>query len=77
MYVLTSNGTTPKLYIDGTLALSWSKTANWSAISTLYRFGRNGANGTAADFYGGTYDDVSVFNTEISSTDVANLWAAA
>ena len=74
MYVLTTDGSTVKLYIDGSLVDTWTKAAAFSTINTSIRLGKNGA-GTGG--YAGTFDDTAIINSAISATDVSNLWAAS
>jgi len=75
LYILTTDGSSVKFYIDGTVVDTWTKSAAFSTMNDSILLGRNGANSATAT-YGGTYDDVSIVNSAITATDVTNLWNA-
>jgi hypothetical protein len=71
LYVLQTDGTNVTFFIDGTQVDTWVKVGTFPTAATNWHFGKNG---TAASFYGGTFDDIATFNATLSTTDVANLW---
>lgn len=77
LYVLTTDGTTCTLYLDGTQVDQWTQSATFSnCMGSPCHLGRNGNNSGAANFYVAAYDDWSVYNYVLSSTQVTALQGA-
>lgn len=64
------------LYVDGTLSATQNFGAGVVAFPVFNNFeiGRLGRQGTKADPYGGLVDDVQVYNTALSATEVTYLF---
>ena len=74
MIVTTYNGTTEKLYVDGvkkstTVADAILRT--FSPTSSIVCIGSTAVNG---DWFTGAIDRIQIFDQELSSTDIAQLW---
>ena len=65
-FVLTVDGTTNKLYVDGSQVDSWSQSPATAPLSPL----KVGKNGTAAQYSPGIYDAVSVYASALSAARV-------
>jgi hypothetical protein len=65
---LTYDGTTAKLYADGSLVSS--SAMSWSLILAKAYIGR-GVN--SSDYWSGSIDDVRIYNTALSATEVQNI----
>ena len=65
---LTSNGTTTKLYIDGSESNSLSYT--WAISVDNMELGR----GTSSYYYNGSIDNVRIFNRALDSGEVTQLY---
>lgn len=65
---LTYDGTTAKLYADGTLVSSGTK--NWNLVLAYAYIGRQVNN---AEYWNGTVDDVRIYNKALSASDVQAL----
>ena len=65
---LTSNGTTTKLYIDGSESNSLSYT--WAISTDNMELGR----GTSSYYYNGKLDQVRIYSSALDSTDVEKLY---
>jgi hypothetical protein len=76
MFVVTMDGTTAKLYVDGVQVDSWAKTGDFS-MSTPAHFGRNGTTTGTANFFGGVWDDIAYFSTTVAAADISALYAAS
>lgn len=70
-YVIQTDGTTVGFFIDGAQVDSWAKTGTFPTGAPSWHFGRNG---TAAQYYGGTFDEIAIFNALLTPTQVTNLW---
>ncbi len=69
----TYDGTTQRLYINGSLAASAALTGAISSNSNaLYIGSWNGS----SEFFRGTIDEVAVYSTALTATQVTNHWAA-
>jgi hypothetical protein len=68
---LTYDGTTAKLYADGTLRTSAAKT--WNLVPALAYIGRQV--NTAAEYWNGSIDDVRLYSRVLSDNEVAVLAA--
>lgn len=75
-FVVTTDGTTCKVYIDGAVVDSFAAAQAFSTIHSPMHFGRSGNNLTVANYFAGTYDRITFFGQNLSSTDVTNLWNA-
>lgn len=67
MIGLTRNGTSWKIYLDGALDGSQTGTASFNANPATYRL--SGAQNWVMD-------ECATFTSELSSTDMSNIWAA-
>jgi len=66
MCTITKSGTSYRLYLDAVESSSGVQTINGTV--NLNR------TGTTYGYFDGLYDEVSIWNTELSATDVANLY---
>jgi RHS repeat-associated protein len=69
-YAYTYDGTTHKLYIDGTQAGSSTATAQTAAV-TSFVLGR--WNGGAQEYFAGKLDDLRIYSRTLSADEVAGL----
>lgn len=74
--VLTTDGSTITAYADGTQRDNWS--ATWFDVTyaaSPLRFGKNGTN--PDQWWPGAFDEIAIYDFELSSTRVAAHYAAA
>ena len=64
----TSNGTTSKLYIDGSESNTTSHT--WAISASLMEIGR----GTSSYYFNGSIDQVRIYDSALSAADVSTLY---
>jgi hypothetical protein len=71
-YVCTYDGTTAKVYRNGTLFSSGPKTYNTVSNSDIFRLGltESGAN----SYFNGAIDDLKIYNFALTATQVQNLY---
>lgn len=67
-----SSGAIDALYIDAVQAASGANSASWSFSSQGVLLGRQ--NSSFWDFFGGSLDDVRIYNRALSATEVAQLY---
>ena len=73
--VATSDQTTAKLYVDGSLVASASVTSqSYSGGSPSVGIGRQAQTSAIYNYFSGVIDQVRVFNKAISSTEVTTLY---
>lgn len=73
---LTTDGTTTTAYADGVSRDTWN--GSWLTVTTAaspLRFGANGLN--AGQWWPGAFDEIAIYDFELSSTRVAAHYAAA
>jgi hypothetical protein len=68
---LTYDGTTAKLYADGTLVASAAK--SWNLVPYECNIGEQVNNGS--EYWNGNIDDVRIYNQALSATQISNLAA--
>jgi len=79
---LVHDGTEPKIYIDGvavaqTFSTSTDKTLWWDDFSvTRSRIGARIAQNYSARYWKGVIDEVSIFTTALSASDVASIYGS-
>lgn len=66
----TFNGTTRSIYVDGTLVGSDTPGSDHSATAVDFRIGYSKGPG----FFSGLIDDVRVYNTALSQTQIQNIY---
>ncbi len=71
-FAMTYDGTTVKLYLDGSEVASAAKTIN----TTLFR-AHIGKNVNNASWWGGSIDDVRIYDRQLSAAEVAALASAS
>ncbi len=71
---LTKSGTTIKIYIDGGLQSTDTLTGNDTMTDAGLQVRIGGDKGDGTVFYNGNMDDLRLYNTTLSATDVANLF---
>lgn len=69
--VTVYDGTTAKLYLNGNLVLSSSKTWNTTASTTFYL----GKSFGASTNFNGAVDDLKIFNYALTAADITSLYA--
>ncbi|HVZ87142.1 MAG TPA: LamG-like jellyroll fold domain-containing protein [Polyangia bacterium] len=71
--VYTYDGTTDKLYVDGALLASQTGSVHQTGTATSAYLGTFSP--PTSELFGGSLDDVRVYNTALTATQVANLFA--
>ncbi len=71
-YVFTYDGTTSKIYKNGTLLNSVAVAKNTVNNSDLFRLGLS--EGGAPNYFTGFIDDLKIYNYALSASEVANLY---
>jgi hypothetical protein len=71
-FVFTFDGTTSKIYKDGTLLSSFAKTLNTVSNSDYFRLGLSENGGTFN--FNGAVDDLCIFNYALSASEVSELY---
>ncbi len=72
-FVFTYNGTTSKIYRNGTLISTFDVTRNTANNSDIFRLGLS--EGGAASYFNGAIDDLKIYNIALTDADVASLYA--
>lgn len=77
--VITKNGTTVKIYLDGseetTSGSISSGTTDWTSSNKRTVIGNTWyISGTSLNPFGGDIDEISIWGVELSSTQVTELW---
>lgn len=67
---------TMKIYIDNVLDTNQNKTISAVYSSPVCRIGCQGETGTDAHFYGGSIDDLALFNRDLSAAEINILFIA-
>jgi len=71
--VATNDGTTTKLYINGTLENSYSEIINW-VNGVFLLLGHAEFNGTPVHYYNGKMDDFRIYNRALDDLEVDSLF---
>lgn len=74
-FVMTNDGTTTKLYIDGNLESSYAENFMWNDATTgLYLGVRTYGGGAPADYYIGKMDEFKIFNKALNIEEIDSLF---
>ncbi|MFL5304581.1 MAG: beta strand repeat-containing protein [Polyangia bacterium] len=71
--VYTYDGTTDRIYVDGSLAASGTSTHQTGAVTAAYL----GTYNASGELFGGSLDDVRIYNRAVSAAEVAILAAGS
>ncbi len=73
-FVFTYDGTTSKIYRNGTLISTTNTTRNTVNNSDIFRLGLT--EGGAQNYFNGTIDDLKIYNYALSDSQVASLYSS-
>ena len=71
-YVIARNGSTLNFYVDGQSQNLISTSGTFDADGSLENIGADGV--TPSDFYSGNIDEVAVWDSELSASDVTSIY---